>query len=266
MNNFKSADNLTSEYIDVRGRMGEPALRILYNDDQLVAVDKPAGLLVHKSNIDKHETRFLLQQLRDQLGCFVYPIHRLDKPTSGVIVFAKQPEIAALIQAQMEVNTATKHYLLVCRGYLKGEGLIDHALKPINDFKHKNKQALDKPAQEAKTAYQSLATYELDACIDRYPKSRFSLIKASLLTGRKHQIRRHFKHLSHPIIGCPRYGKSNYNHYFANVLGAPRLLLHAWQLTLEHPISKASLSITAPLSGDFLNLVQRFQWDDVLRK
>lgn len=249
--------------------ISEPPLRVVYEDDQLVAVDKPAGLLVHKSNIDKHETRFLLQQLRDQIGCFLYPIHRLDKPTSGVIIFAKQPEIAAQVQAQMEANTATKHYLLVCRGYLEGSGLIDHALKPINDFKSKKgsshkKQAVDKPAQAAQTAFQGLATYELDACIDRYPKSRFSLVKASLLTGRKHQIRRHFKHLSHPIIGCPRYGKSLYNHYFANRLGAPRLLLHAWQLTLEHPVSKKPLTITAPLSGDFLNLVQRFQWDHAL--
>lgn len=255
-------------------------LTIIYNDEYLVVVDKPAGLLVHKSAIDKHETRFLLQQLRDQLGEFVFPVHRLDKPTSGVILFAKSAEMAAVLQAQMEFKAeaaqddesrqSIKEYLLVCRGYTPDKGIIDHPLKPINDFKQRRrkKPSLDKapqqntqkPAQEAITHYQRLATYELNAKIDRYPTSRFSLLKARLLTGRKHQIRRHCKHISHPIIGCPRYGKSTYNRYFADSLAVNRLLLHAYRLTLSHPVTHQELTFRAPLSGSFSALIESFDW------
>lgn len=258
-------------------------LTILFEDADYIAVDKPAGLLVHKSNIDKHETQFLLQQLRDQIGCFIYPVHRLDKPTSGVIIFGKNPEAVAALKAQMESCKAKKEYLLICRGYCPLEGIIDHALKPINDFKNKrsklgvkkmnsesshsaetcqsnatsNKQ---KPAQSAITHFKRLATVEIETQIDRYPQSRFSLVNAQLQTGRKHQIRRHFKHLSYPIIGCPKYGKSNYNHYFAKHFSASRLLLHAYRLSFFHPVTLQKIVITAKPSGSFLALLNRFGW------
>lgn len=245
-----------------------PALTILFEDDDYVAVDKPAGLLVHKSNIDKHETQFLLQQLRDQIGCYIYPVHRLDKPTSGVIIFGKNPEAVAALKIQMESNEAIKEYLLVCRGYCPEQGVIDHALKPINDFKNKRDKACkkteEKPAQEAVTHFKRLAVVEVDAQIDRYPKSRFSLVRAHLHTGRKHQIRRHFKHLSHPLIGCPKYGKSVYNHYFAQYFSAPRLLLHAYRLSFRHLATGAHISITAQPSGSFAELLTRFAWDSSL--
>ena len=247
-----------------------PALDILYEDDALVAVSKPEGLLVHKSNIDKHETRFLLQALRDQTGCFLYPIHRLDKPTSGVIVFAKSSAIAAIIKQQMETNVASKDYLLICRGFCPAQGVVDHDLKPIDDFKRKRGKShnasprADKPAQKAITHFKRLNTVEIAAQIDRYPTSRFSLVKARLMTGRKHQLRRHFKHLSHPIIGCPKYGKSNYNHYFADQYGADRLLLHAYQLALDHPVTGRRILVSAPLAGAFNAVVERFGWAECL--
>ncbi|HEY7774874.1 MAG TPA: pseudouridine synthase [Marinagarivorans sp.] len=250
--------------------LGSPALDILYQDDALVAVHKPEGLLVHKSNIDKHETQFLLQRLRDQIGCFLYPVHRLDKPTSGVIVFAKSSAIAALIKRQMEENTASKDYLLICRGFCPEQGVIDHDLKPIDDFKRKRGKPLsanpraDKPGQKAITHFKRLNTAEVAARIDRYPTSRFSLVKARLITGRKHQLRRHFKHLSHPIIGCPKYGKSNYNHYFANHYEAGRLLLHAYQLALDHPVTGQRIVVSAPLVGSFKTVVERLGWSDCL--
>ena len=256
MNNIKSVSDTPFE---------PPALNILYEDDSLVAVCKPEGLLVHKSNIDKHETVFLLQQLRDQIGCYIYPVHRLDKPTSGVIIFAKSPEVAAAIKLQMENNCAIKEYLLLCRGYCPESGRIDHPLKPIVDFKNKRGKAqAQKPAQEAVTDFERLATIEITAAIDKYPTSRFSLVKARLQTGRKHQIRRHFKHLSHPIIGCPKYGKSKYNHYFAQHFGAGRLLLHAYRLVLEHPVTGEKLVFCAHLEGAFLSVVERFGWLEVI--
>jgi tRNA pseudouridine65 synthase len=242
-------------------------LTILYEDDNLVAVDKPAGLLVHRSNIDKHETQFLLQRLRDQIGVHLFPIHRLDKSTSGVIIFAKSPSIAAQLQEQIagekDNPSAVKEYLLVCRGYTPLTGIIDHPLKPINDFKHRGAAiAASKPAQSAVTEFTRLHTIELPVAIDKYPASRYSLVKANLITGRKHQIRRHFKHISHPIIGCPKYGKSMHNRYFAETLGAPRLLLHAYRLQFQHPLNGQITEIVAPLTGCFADLIRHFEWTD----
>ncbi|ROS04649.1 tRNA pseudouridine65 synthase [Sinobacterium caligoides] len=237
------------------------ALQILYQDDYFVAVHKPAGLLVHRSNIDPHETSFLLQRLRDQLDRYLYPIHRLDKPTSGLILFAFDPVTAAKIQAMMAANEATKEYLLVCRGYTPESGFIDHAIRPIDEFKHKRKEAREpREAQEAQTEYRRLATVELPVCVDKYPASRYSLVLAKLLTGRKHQLRRHFKHLSHPIIGCPKYGKSSHNHYFAEQLMAPRLLLHSYRMAMKHPQTGESLLITCAPGGAFRELMARFNW------
>lgn len=243
----------------------KPPLKILYQDDYIVAVDKPAGLLVHRSAIDKHETRFLLQLLRDQIGCHIFPVQRLDKPTSGVIVFAKSPSIAALLQEQLTLERTTgdvkKEYLLICRGFCEERGMIDHPLKPINDFKKKSSApAPEKPAQAAVTEYQRLHTIELANQVDKYASSRYSLVKANLLTGRKHQLRRHFKHLSHPIIGCPKYGKSTHNRYFSTSLGVSRLLLHAYRLRFYHPMLSETIEIRAPVTGEFVHLFKYFQW------
>lgn len=252
------------------GANSDAKLTILYEDEHLVAVDKPAGLLVHRSSIDKHETRFLLQLLRDQIDAHVFPVHRLDKPTSGVIIFAKAPTMAARLQAALDSDnrnsptgssTAKKQYLLVCRGHVPTAGVIDHPLKPINDFKSKKpNKGGDKPAQTAVTYYSRLHTIELDAAVDRYPQTRYSLVSAQLISGRKHQLRRHFKHLSHPIIGCPKYGKSTHNRYFAEVLGVPRLLLHAHLLSFTHPLTRQRVVIEAAPTGSFAELLKRFQW------
>ncbi len=243
----------------------EPDLDIIYRDEYFVAVHKPEGLLVHKSNIDKHETVFLLQELRNQIGQHLYPVHRLDKPTSGLILFALTPDIAKILQAQMQDNTASKEYLLVCRGYCEESGEVDHPLKPMEDFKRKSKKVRDpKPAQDAVTQYRRLQTVELNIEIDKYPTSRYSLVLAKLLTGRKHQLRRHFKHLSHPIIGCPKHGKSPHNSYFAAHLGAPRLLLHSYRMHLHHPVTKEPMTLLAPPQGSFKALLELL-WPDINR-
>lgn len=224
---------------------------ILFEDEHLVVANKPAGLLVHKSTIDKYETEFLLQQLRDQLGCFLYPVHRLDKPTSGVIAFAKTPEVASQLQADLSAPESHKRYWLICRGFVAPNGIIDHPLKPIADFKRERKKPKVKPAQEAQTRFRCLANAEINVEIDKYPQSRFSFVEAEILTGRKHQIRRHFKHISHPIIGCPKYGKSRYNQYFSDVLGAPGLMLHAKELEVCHPVTRQTLKVAAPMPERF---------------
>lgn len=237
-----------------------PEISILYQDQDFVAVYKPEGLMVHRSNIDRHETQFLLQILSEQLEQFLYPINRLDRATSGLMLYAFSSEVAHLLHQQLLNNTASKNYLLVCRGHCPAEGTIDHALKPLVDFRKKHKARPEKPAQSAVTRYKRLDTIELDIAVDKYPSSRYSLVQASLLSGRRHQLRRHFKHISHPIIGCPKYGKSTHNRFFAEQLAAPRLLLHSYHMRLAHPRSGKEMTICAEPEGSFSQLLERFAW------
>lgn len=237
-------------------------LDILYQDDFIVAINKPSGLLVHKSPIDKRETRFALQEVRNQIGKHVYPVHRLDKPTSGVLLFALSPEIARQISLQFENKTIRKTYLAVVRGHCKGEGLIDHAFKDDPDPLAGIGE--DRPLQEALTHYRSLASIELPISVDKYPSSRYSLVECSPITGRKHQIRRHLKHINHPIIGDAKHGKSIHNHFFAEHFNIKRLLLAATALEFQHPTLLQTLSIHAPLAQDFYQLLTKFGWDLIL--
>lgn len=233
-------------------------LRILYRDDHLVAIDKPAGLLVHPSWIDRHETRCAMMLLRDQLGQYVYPVHRLDKPTSGVLLFALSPEIARRLAEVFTDRQVEKRYLAVVRGFTDESGNIDHALKEKPDKVTDRRARPDKPPQPAVTEYRRLATLELPVRVDRYPSSRYSLVEARPLTGRKHQIRRHFKHLAHPIIGDSRYGKSSHNRLFAEQFACPRLLLAATRLMLPHPVGGEILRLEAPLDAAFNRVVDAF--------
>ncbi|HHS91768.1 MAG TPA: tRNA pseudouridine(65) synthase TruC, partial [Campylobacterales bacterium] len=212
-------------------------LEILYQDEYLIAVNKPSGLLVHKSPIDKRETEFALQMVRDQIGKYVYPVHRLDKPTSGVLVFALSTEVAKLLSEQFREHRLQKEYMAVVRGYTELEALIDYELKVILDKKADKDRNPNKEPQEAKTYYERLATVELPYAVSRYPVARYSLVKLLPQTGRKHQLRRHMKHISHPIVGDTKYGRNEHNRLFREKFNSHRLLLHANKLTFEHPIS-----------------------------
>jgi len=235
-------------------------LSILYQDENIIAINKPTGLLVHRSPIDRHETRFAIQLLRDQIGQYVYPAHRLDKPTSGVLLFALNPDIASQLAQAFQAHEVEKSYLAVLRGYCPDAGHIDHPLTEEPD----KRIARSKPAapQDAITDFRRLATYELDAHIETYPQSRYSLVLAQPMTGRRHQLRRHFKHISHPIIGDAKHGRGRHNRYFADQLACPRLLLHALQLRFIHPLSKQEIRLQAPLDQHFTELIKRFSWED----
>ncbi len=245
-------------------------LTILYQDDDLVVIDKPAGLLVHRSAIDRHETRFALQMLRDQCGQKVYPVHRLDKPSSGVLVFGRTAGIASSLSAEFAEPETIKSYLLMCRGYADDEGVIDKPLKRQHDFKARGAErrsqatAQSMPEQSAITHYRCLKRLEFMQQVDRYPSSRYSLVLAQIRTGRKHQIRRHFKHIAHPLIGDSNYGKSVHNRFFARQFGCYRLLLHAIGLSFRHPVHGGRVSITAPLSGEFASLLKATECCEVV--
>ncbi|MDQ6980520.1 MAG: tRNA pseudouridine(65) synthase TruC [Ghiorsea sp.] len=237
-------------------------LDILYQDEYLVAVHKPSGLLVHRSMIDKYETRFALQMVRNQVGQHVYPVHRLDKPTSGVLLFALNPEVAKQVGEQFAAHTVEKSYLAVVRGFTDESGIIDYALKEELDKKSDKRAKQDKTPQNAVTHYERLATVELDEPVGRYKTSRYSLVRLTPKTGRKHQLRRHLKHIFHPIVGDTTHGDGKHNQMFRDKLNCHRLLLAATCLSFEHPVSHEKIRIEAGLNDVFTDILQRLHWLD----
>lgn len=192
-----------------------------------------------------------MQMLRDQLGHKVWPVHRLDRATSGVLLFALDAETAAAVGRQLMARTVGKRYLAVARGFTAPTGRIDYPLSTGD-------RRLDQPAC---TDYRRLGTLELPIPVGRYPSARYSLLSVWPRTGRTHQIRRHFKHIFHPLIGDTTYGEGRHNRLFRIEFGCHRLLLHAVEMTLQHPWGEQELLLQAPLSGDFETIEARFQAD-----
>ena len=238
-------------------------LEILYQDKYLVAINKPSGLLVHKSMIDRHEIYFAMKMLRDQIGQWVYPIHRLDKPTSGVLLFALDKESAKLMSEQFKAHTIQKKYLAVVRGYIDEKGLIDYALSVKLDKIADKGAKEEKEAQEAQTEYEKLAKVELDFPVGKYNKTRYSLVKLLPKTGRKHQLRRHMKHISHHILGDTKYGRGEHNKFIREQYGCHRLLLHASSLKITHPYTHEELIIRAKVDDTFNLFLNLFSYEDV---
>ncbi|PCI72897.1 MAG: tRNA pseudouridine(65) synthase TruC [Gammaproteobacteria bacterium] len=226
-------------------------LPILYRDEYIVVIDKPSGLLVHRSMIDKHETRFALQMTRDQIGQYVYPVHRLDKPTSGVLVMALSSEIAAKLNQQFTQKTITKNYIALVRGFTLAEGTIDYALKEVLDKMTDKRAQQDKPPQEAITHYKTLWQVEVPFAVGRYPTARYSLISLRPETGRKHQLRRHLKHIFHPIVGDTTHGDGKHNTMFRERFSLNRLLLVAKEMSFEHPVTGELIKLSASMGEEF---------------
>lgn len=226
--------------------------RILYRDSWLCAIDKPCGLLVHKSSRGD-DRQFVMQMLRDQLGQKVWPVHRLDRATSGLLLFALDAVTAAAVGRQIMARTVGKRYLAVARGFTEAAGRIDYPLSTGDR----------RADQLACTDYRRLGTLELPIPIGRYPSARYSLLSVWPRTGRTHQIRRHFKHIFHPLIGDTTYGEGRHNRLFRIEFACHRLLLHAVEMTLQHPWGAQNLSLHAGLSGEFERIAARFQADPV---
>lgn len=203
--------------------MPAPLLRLLHRDGALVAVDKPSGMAVHRGWSQERYT--VLQVLRDQVGRHVYPVHRLDRSTSGALVLALDPETARALQEQFAAGEVRKRYLALVRGIPPEEGIVDHPIP----------RSPDGPRVPAVTWFRRLGTFE-----------RYSLLEVVPRTGRLHQIRRHLKHISHPLIGDVRYGKGEHNRLFRERFGLHRLALHAVELELARP----SIRLLAPVPED----------------
>lgn len=207
---------------------------ILFRDSHFVAIQKPSGILVHRTGISKDRI-FVLQELRNQLGRHIYPVHRLDRGTSGVLLFAFDSVGAQALQATLESPKSHKIYLAITRGWLLDAGRIDHPLEKDGNG----------PLQPALTTYSTLARAELPLAISRYATARYSLAAVRLHTGRMHQIRRHFAHIRHPILGDRKRGDRHHNQAWELHYGITAIQLLAWQLTFVHPFTHQKVELQA---------------------
>ena len=236
------------------------SLQILYRDEHLVAVNKPAGLLVHRTRIDTREVRFLLQAVRDQIGTHVHPVHRLDKGTSGVVVLALSAESARRLANAFREEQVRKTFVAVVRGYAPEHLLVDHPLRDRRDsFAPREIQV-----RSAVTDVQRIACAEFAIAVGRYSTARYSLVACQPRTGRRHQVRRHMKHLHHPIIGDANYGDGAHNRFFRDNLGVARLLLAATAIRFQHPFSRNEIEIRAPLDDSFRKVLMLPEWRPAL--
>jgi tRNA pseudouridine65 synthase len=228
-------------------------LPLLHLDEELVAIDKPAGLLVHPSALDAHEERSALKLLRDQLGERLWPLHRLDKGTSGVLVFARNADAARRWGIAFDDARVSKRYLALVRGWPGERGVVDQPLARDPELPSAGQQRL-----AAVTRYTRLACFDWPFRVDgRHPSSRYALVQAEPLTGRRHQIRRHFKHIAHPPVGDTTHGKGAHNRAVAQWLGVSRLWLHA--LSLELRDGDRVLRIDAPCGAEWQPLLAAAQ-------
>jgi tRNA pseudouridine65 synthase len=296
---MSNIDKATVEVVITADKEPEkPVLNILYQDEFMVAVDKPAGLFVHRSYMDRDEIYFALQLVRDQIGQYVYPVHRLDRPTSGVLLFALTKDVATKLSEAFAnkssqviigknaeaINTQEKKlskdeeqrtssseddcdlamvktYYALSRGHLSvPEGLIKHSLKEKLDKLGDKNVSPDKPAQSAQSYYQVKQQASLPIKVGKFDSVRYSLIQVRPITGRRHQIRRHLAHLRHPIIGDINYGDNKQNPFFIEHFGFKRLMLIAKSLEFNHPISNERIKISAPFDKQWQQVFDALQW------
>jgi len=227
-------------------------LEILFLDEYLVAINKPHGLLVHRSKIAVNTDEFALQLLRDQLNKKVYPCHRLDRKTSGVLLFAFSSEVQKLVNDQFMAKTVVKEYFAIVRGFILESGRINY---PLTDLKGKTKDAL--------TYFEVMETSEIPIPLGKFETSRYSLVLIKPETGRMHQIRKHFAHIFHPIVGDRPHGCNKQNKLFLEKWNMKSMLLHAYKLKLKHPILSNEIEISAEISSEFKRSMQFLEFKTI---
>jgi tRNA pseudouridine65 synthase len=218
-------------------------LEIIFQDEHLVAINKPHGLLVHQSPIARDAEEFALQLLRDQIGQNVWPAHRLDRKTGGLLLFALNKEVNSLLQGLFRENKIKKRYLAIVRGFTPDEMEIDYPLRKENGT-----------MQDAFTKFKTLNKAEIPVAFGNHLSSRYSLIEAAPETGRMHQLRKHFAHIHHPIIGDRPHGCNKQNKLFKETWEMDTMLLHASELEFEHPVTYQQLHFKASFQSEFLRM------------
>ncbi len=220
------------------------SLEIIYQDDDLAVINKQHGLAVHASAMIGNTDTFALQMLRDQLQQHVYPAHRIDRKTSGILVFALNKEMHSEMEILFRERHITKTYQALVRGFTDKSGRIDHPLENSSG-----------QLQEALTEYRCREKFELPLPFGEHPTSRYSLLEINLLTGRTHQIRRHMNHLRHPIIGDRPHGCNKQNRLFKEHFNLDVMLLHAWRMNFIHPNTQKEIRLEASHSSEFERIV-----------
>ncbi len=219
-------------------------MEIIFNDDALIAVNKPPGYFVHRSGLDYHAAQLVMPYLRNLLGHYVYPVHRLDRKTSGVLLLAKNPHVQSLMQKQFRERLIHKTYRAIVRGYTLDSGTIDYPLLSEHG-----------KMQEAVTHYSTLSRGEIQVSSGKFATSRYSLVEIQPETGRTHQIRKHFAHIFHPIIGDRPHGCNKQNRFFLEHFGMNTMLLHANQLTFSHPENGSLVVVAAHPQSEFVRMI-----------
>jgi tRNA pseudouridine65 synthase len=215
-------------------------LEVLYTDNDFIAINKPHGLLVHRTKLADEATSFALQIVRDQIGRRVFPVHRIDRKTGGILLFALHETALKMMNNLFMERRVEKTYLAIVRGYCDDTGIIDYPIKKENG-----------KLKESVTEYKTINKVELDIQFGNHPTSRYSLVEIYPKSGRMHQIRKHFKHIRHPIIGDRPYGCNKQNKMFKEKWNITQLLLHAAELKFFQPITNKSVEISAPLQKGF---------------
>lgn len=220
-------------------------LQILYQDEYHVAINKPHGLLVHRSSIAADASEFAVQLLREQIGQKVFPVHRLDRKTGGVLLFALNEEANSQLQQAFMNKEVSKKYLAIVRGYTPEKGTIDYPLTTD-----------DGKTQDAVTHYRTLQQFEIPVPFGKFETSRYSLVEVTPETGRMHQIRKHFAHIFHPIIGDRPYGCNKQNKLFLERWNMNTMLLHASELSFLHPMTSEPIIIQAAVQNEFRRILE----------
>jgi len=236
---------------------GQDALRVLFTDEYFIVVDKPAGLLVHRSAVDRRERRALLPLVRALVGARVHAVHRLDKGTSGAVVFARSADAASALSQLFREDCVDKRYLAIVRGWAPEELVVDHALADIADPRA---GLAGSEARAAVTIVRTLAQAEMAHAVGRYATARYSLVECRPQSGRRHQIRRHLKHIRHPVIGDANYGDLRHNRFFREALGIGRMLLANVEIGFVHPFTGESVRVRAPLDAAFQRALDLPDW------
>lgn len=224
-------------------------LEIVYQDEYLIAINKPHGLLVHRSSIASDAKEFALQMLRDQINRYVSPVHRLDRKTGGLLLFTFEKEVEIAMHKQFQEGLVKKKYKAIVRGYAPDSLDIDYPLVKENGV-----------SQEAFTSFITLNRAELDIPLGKHPTSRYSLVEASPTTGRMHQLRKHFAHIFYPIIGDRKHGCNKQNKLFKEQWEMTTMLLHASELEFTHPVTGEQLHLEAPLHDEFNRVMALMGW------
>lgn len=228
------------------------SIPVIFEDEYILCVSKPNHMVVHHAHHSRNvsEEISLLQAVENEQGFKTYPIHRLDRKTSGIILLAKEKEYVSKFQELFGSNSIQKTYFGLVRGFSPETKTIDSPVKGRDAKVHK----------EALTHLKTLANITLEIPVKPYDSSRYSLVEMTPKTGRMHQLRVHTNKISHPLIGDPKYGDKNHNLMFEKNFDCKNLFLHAGKLEFVHPFTNEQLSLIAVFPNDWSTLFKEFNW------